>query len=73
MTIYGWPRCILSPPAFVYTVGEEVIFMFPCAGIGLGSWWMVPVMMVVMLVFCFFLMRKMPGMGCCMGGKHQRS
>jgi hypothetical protein len=44
--------------------------MFPCAGIGFGHWWMVPVMMVVMFGFCFFLMRKMSGMGCCMGGKH---
>jgi uncharacterized membrane protein len=47
-----------------------VIFMFPCAGVGFGYWWMVPVMMAVMLVFCFFLMKKMPGMGCCMGGRH---
>ena len=44
--------------------------MFPCAGIGFGFWWMVPVMMVAMLVFCFWMMKKMPGMGCCTGGKH---
>jgi hypothetical protein len=44
--------------------------MFPCAGIGSGSWWMFPVMVAVMLAFCFFLMRKMPGMGCCTGEKH---
>jgi len=43
--------------------------MFPWAGIGFGYWWMVPVMMVVMLVFCFWMMKKMPGMGCCMKGK----
>lgn len=40
--------------------------MYPCIGFGFGLWWIFPVIMIVMFVFCFFMMRK-HGMSCWMG------
>jgi putative membrane protein len=34
-----------------------MIAMFPCAGFGYGLWWVFPLIMVVMMVLCFFMMR----------------
>ncbi len=48
--------------------------MFPCAwfGYGFGFWWIFPIIMIAMIVFCFFMMRR-HGMGCCGRGKHRPS
>ncbi len=42
-------------------VGEKkgVNHMFLCIGFGFGLWWIFPVIMIVMFVFCFFMMRSM--------------
>jgi hypothetical protein len=41
--------------------------MFTYAGFGFGFWWIFP---IIMIVFCFFMMRRMHGMGGCMMGRH---
>ncbi len=35
--------------------------MFPCAGFGYGLWWIFPLVMIVMMVLCFFMMRGRMG------------
>ena len=40
--------------------------MFPCVGFGYGLWWIFPIIMIGMIIFCFFMMRR-HGMGCRMG------
>jgi putative membrane protein len=32
--------------------------MFTCLGFGLGFWWIFPVIMIAMMVFCFFMMKR---------------
>lgn len=39
--------------------------MFTCLGLGYGLWWIFP---VIMILFCFFMMRTMSGAGCRMPG-----
>jgi hypothetical protein len=46
--------------------------MVPCVGFGYGLWWIFPVIMIVMIIFCFFMMRRFGmrcWMGCCMRDK----
>jgi uncharacterized membrane protein len=46
--------------------------MFPWFGYGFGFWWIFPIIMIVMMIFCFFMMRRHGmncWMGCCGGGK----
>jgi purine-cytosine permease-like protein len=47
--------------------------MLACGGFGCGFWWIFLAMLVVLLVVCFFGMRRMRGtgtwMGCCMSGR----
>lgn len=52
--------------------------MFPCGwfGYGFGFWWIFPIIMIAMIVFCFFMMRRHGmswGMGCCGRGKGRPS
>jgi hypothetical protein len=45
-----------------------------CAGFGNGFWWIFPILMIAMIVFCFFMMRGHGGswwMGCCGRGKQR--
>ena len=35
--------------------------MFPCTGFGYGLWWIFPLIMIVMMVLCFFMMRGRMG------------
>jgi len=35
--------------------------MFPCTGFGYGLWWIFPLIMIGMMVFCFFMMRGRMG------------
>ena len=42
--------------------------MFTYAGFGYGFWWIFP---VIIIVFCFFMMKMMKGMGGCMIGRHE--
>lgn len=44
--------------------------MFPCAGIGYGLWWIFPLIMIVMMVLCFFMMRGRMGSMMCRPGSH---
>ncbi len=48
--------------------------MVPCAWfVGYISWWIFPVIMIAMIIFCFFMIRR-HGMSCwmgCCGGKHR--
>jgi uncharacterized membrane protein len=37
--------------------------MFPCLAFGYGYWWIFPIIMIAMMVLCFFMMR---GHGCSM-------
>ena len=39
--------------------------MFPCAGFGNGLWWIFPLIMVGMMVLCFFMMRGRMGSMMC--------
>lgn len=41
--------------------------MFPCLGFGYGYWWIVPIIMIAMMVLCFFLMRGHGGAMMCSG------
>ena len=49
--------------------------MFPCAWLaGFGVWWIFPIIMIAMMVICFFMMRRHGmscGTGCCARGKHR--
>ena len=52
--------------------------MFPGAwfGYGFGFWWIFPIIMIAMIVFCFFMMRRHGmscWMGCCTRDKHSPS
>jgi uncharacterized membrane protein len=39
--------------------------MFPCSGFGFGYWWIFPIIMIGMMVLCFFMMRgRMSSMMC---------
>jgi putative membrane protein len=39
--------------------------MFPCAGFGCGYWWIFPIVMIGMMILCFFMMRgRMNSMMC---------
>lgn len=42
--------------------------MLPCAGFGYGFWWILPVIMIIMMVLCFFLMRRSMGSMMCWPG-----
>ncbi len=42
--------------------------MFPCACSGYGFWWISPVIMIVMMVLCFFMMRGRMGTMMCRPG-----
>jgi putative membrane protein len=42
-----------------------MIAMFPCAGFGYGLWWIFPLIMIVMMVICFFMMRGRMGSMMC--------
>ncbi len=49
--------------------------MFPCLGFNYGLWWIFPLLMIFMMVFCLFMMRgrmgsMMSGSSCC-GTKSQ--
>ncbi len=42
--------------------------MFPCLAFGYGYWWIFPIIMLAMIVLCFFMMRGHVGsMMCSMG------
>jgi len=43
--------------------------MYLCEGFGYGFWWIFPILMIVMIIFCFLMMRRWGmgrWMGCCM-------
>lgn len=42
--------------------------MVPCAGFGYGLWWIFPLIMIVMMVLCFFMMRGRMGSMICRSG-----
>ncbi len=42
--------------------------MFPCAGFGYGLWWIFPLIMMGMMVLCFFMMRGRMGSIICRSG-----
>ncbi len=42
--------------------------MFPCSGFGYGLWWIFPLIMIVMMVLCFFMMRGRMGSMICRAG-----
>jgi putative membrane protein len=42
--------------------------MFPCAGLGYGFWWIFPIIMIVLMVLCFFMMRGRMGPMMCRPG-----
>ena len=44
--------------------------MFPCAGFGYGLWWIFPLIMIGMMVLCFFMMRGRMGSMMCRPGFH---
>ncbi len=39
--------------------------MFPCLAFGYGYWWLFPVIMLAMMVLCFFIMRRHKGSVMC--------
>jgi len=39
--------------------------MFPCLGFGYGYWWILPLIMIAMMVLCFFMMRGHAGSKMC--------
>ena len=51
--------------------------MFPCTWFaGIGIWWIFPIIMIAMMIVCFFMMRRHGmgrGMGCCGGGQRRPS
>ncbi len=42
--------------------------MFPCSGAGYGYGWIFPVIMIVMMLLCFFMMRGRTGSMMCWPG-----
>jgi putative membrane protein len=42
--------------------------MFPCAGFGYGLWWIFPLIMIGMMVLCFFMMKGRMGSTMCRPG-----
>ena len=42
--------------------------MFPCFAFGYGYWWIFPIIMIVMIVLCFFMMRGHAGSMMCRPG-----
>jgi putative membrane protein len=42
--------------------------MFPCLGFGYGYWWIFPIIMIAMMVLCFFMMRGHAGSIMCSPG-----
>ncbi len=42
--------------------------MFPCASFGYGFWWIFPIIMIVMMALCFFMMRGRTGTMMCRPG-----
>jgi uncharacterized membrane protein len=42
--------------------------MFPYAGFGYGLWWIFPLIMIVMIALCFFMMRRRMGSMMCRQG-----
>jgi uncharacterized membrane protein len=47
---------------------KEVAAMFPRSGAGYEYWWIFPVIMIVMMVLCFFMMRGRIGPMMCRPG-----
>ncbi len=39
--------------------------MFPCLAFGYGYWWIFPIIMIAMIVLCFFMMRGHSGSMMC--------
>lgn len=39
--------------------------MFPCLAFGHGYWWLFPIIMIAMMVLCFFMMRGHAGSKMC--------
>jgi hypothetical protein len=39
--------------------------MFPCLAFGSGYWWICPIIMIAMMVLCFFMMRGHAGSMMC--------
>jgi putative membrane protein len=44
--------------------------MFPCTVFGYGFWWIFPLIMIVMMALCFFMMRGRMGSMMCRPGSH---
>jgi putative membrane protein len=42
--------------------------MFPCAGFGYGFWWLFPIIMIIMMALCYFMMRGRMGSMMCWPG-----
>ncbi len=42
--------------------------MFPCSGFGYGLWWIFPLVMILMMVLCFFMVRGRMGSMICRPG-----
>jgi uncharacterized membrane protein len=42
--------------------------MFPCLAFGYGYWWIFPIIMIAMIVLCFFIMRGHAGPMMCRPG-----
>ena len=46
--------------------------MFPCIGFGYGLWWLFPIVMIVLMGFCLFMMRGHSGPMMCRPGLHRK-
>jgi uncharacterized membrane protein len=46
--------------------------MFPCAGFDYGFWWIFPIIMIIMMVLCFFMMRGCMGPMMCRPGSRSK-
>jgi uncharacterized membrane protein len=46
--------------------------MFPCAGFDYGFWWIFPIIMIIMVVLCFFMMRGCMGPMMCRPGSRSK-
>ncbi len=53
--------------------------MFPCLAFDYGYWWIFPIIMIAMIVLCFFMMRGHRGSMMCgrsfgsLGGRSEQS
>jgi putative membrane protein len=47
--------------------------MVPCLGFGYGYWWIVPIIMIAMMVLCFFMMRGHGGAMMCSGSRGEKA